>query len=122
MKSTKHLKSGNTLSIVLVTAPDLKTARRLARAALTARLAACVNLVPKLESHYWWRGKLEQSAEVLLILKTTKPRLVALEQLILAAHPYDTAEFVVLPVDGVTKKYLAWWKESVHPKNLRIIL
>jgi len=122
MKSTKHLKSGNTLSIVLVTAPDLKTARRLARAALTARLAACVNLVPKLESHYWWRGKLEQSAEVLLILKTTKPHLVALEQLILAAHPYDTAEFVVLPVDGVTKKYLAWWKESVHPKNLRIIL
>ena len=122
MKSTKHLKSGNTLSIVLVTAPDLKTARRLARAALTARLAACVNLVPKLESHYWWRGKLEQSAEVLLILKTTKPHLVALEQLVLAAHPYDTAEFVVLPVDGVTKKYLAWWKESVHPKNLRIIL
>jgi periplasmic divalent cation tolerance protein len=99
-------------TIVLVTAPDLKTARHLAQAALTARLIACANLVPKIESHYRWQGKLERSAEVLLIMKTTKARLAALEELILAEHPYDTPEFVVLPVTGGTKKYLAWLHES----------
>jgi len=99
--------------VVLVTAPDLKTARRLARAALTARLAACANLVPKIESHYWWQGKLESGAEVLIIFKTTRARLAALEWLILAEHPYDTAEFVALPITNGSARYLAWVGDSV---------
>ena len=99
--------------IVLVTAPDLKTARQLAKSALTAKLVACANLVPKIESHYWWQGKLETSAEVLLILKTTRPRLTKLVQLILAQHPYDTAEFVVLPIASGSAKYLAWLAAAV---------
>ena len=98
--------------IILVTTPDLKTARRLARAALAARLIACANLVPKLESHYRWQGKLERSAEVLMIMKTTAGRVAALEKLVLANHPYDTPEFVVLNLAGGTKKYLAWLSES----------
>lgn len=98
--------------IVLVTAPDLKTARHLAQSALSARLIACANLVPKIESHYRWQGKLERSAEVLLIMKTTKARLPALEQLILTEHPYDTPEFVALNLAGGAKKYLAWLHES----------
>ncbi len=57
--------------IVLVTAPNLKTARKLAKAALELRLVACANIVPRVESHYWWQGKIESAAEVLLILKTT---------------------------------------------------
>jgi periplasmic divalent cation tolerance protein len=99
--------------VVLVTAPDLEVARGLARLALTARLIACANLVPQLESHYWWEGKLEQSAEVLLVLKTTRPHLPALERLILANHPYDTAEFVVLPIQGGSPKYLNWLTSAV---------
>ena len=95
-------------AIVLVTAPDLKTARALARAALKARLIACANLVPKIESHYWWRGKIESGAEVLLILKTRKSKLTALEKLILANHPYDTPEFLVLPLSAGNEKYLGW--------------
>jgi periplasmic divalent cation tolerance protein len=97
---------------VLVTAPDLKTARHLALTALTARLIACANLVSKIESHYRWQGKLERSAEVLLIMKTTKSRLAALEKLIIAKHPYDTPEFVVLNLAGGAKKYLTWLEES----------
>ena len=99
--------------VVLVTAPDLKTARRLARAALTARLVACANLVPKIESHYWWQGKLESGAEVLIIFKTRRARLAALERLILAEHPYDTAEFVALPITNGSARYLAWVGDSV---------
>ena len=99
--------------LVLVTAPDLKTARRLAQAALVARLIACANLAPKIESHYRWQGKLERSAEVLMIMKTTQVHLVALEKLIMAQHPYDTPEFVVLNLAGGAKKYLAWLTESV---------
>jgi periplasmic divalent cation tolerance protein len=102
------LKPATKFAVVLVTAPDLKTARALAKAALQARLIACANLIPKIESHYWWQGKIESSAEVLLILKTQKSKLAALERLILAKHPYDTPEFLVLPLSAGNKKYLDW--------------
>jgi periplasmic divalent cation tolerance protein len=99
-------------SLVLVTAPDLKSARALAKAALSARLIACANLMPKLESHYRWQGKIESSAEVLLVLKAPKSKLAALEKLILAKHPYETPEFLVLPVSAGSRKYLAWLAAS----------
>jgi periplasmic divalent cation tolerance protein len=100
--------------IVLVTAPDLKTARRLARAALVKRLAACANLIRGLESHYWWRGKIESSREVLLLFKTRAARLRDLEKLILAEHPYETPEFVVLELTAGTERYLAWLKQETE--------
>ena len=106
------MKPAATFAIVLVTAPDLKTARMLAKAALTAKLIACANLIPKIESHYWWQGKIESGSEVLLILKTQKSRLAALETLILARHPYDTPEFLVLPVSAGSRKYLDWLAEA----------
>jgi periplasmic divalent cation tolerance protein len=106
------MKPTTQFALVLVTAPDLKTARRLAKAALQARLIACANLVPKIESHYWWQGKLESAAEVLLVLKTTKATLAALEKLILAGHPYDTPEFLVLSPNAGSQKYLAWLGEQ----------
>ena len=105
--------------IVFVTAPDLKTARKLAQAALVARLAACANLVPKIESHYWWRGKLERSTEVLLIFKTTTARLAALEKLVVKLHPYDTPEFVVVNLSGGNRRYLAWLATSCVPGRLK---
>jgi periplasmic divalent cation tolerance protein len=100
-------------AVVLVTAPDMKTARKLARAALEARLVACANLVPKIESHYWWQGKIESGAEALLVLKTTSSRLAALEKLVVAKHPYDTPEFLVLPISRGSKPYLDWVAQSV---------
>jgi periplasmic divalent cation tolerance protein len=101
-------------AVVLVTAPDVKTARRLAQAALAARLIACANLLPRIESHYWWQSKIESGAEVLLVLKTTTARLAALEKLIVAEHPYDTPEFLVLPISRGTKRYLDWVDQSVE--------
>ena len=93
---------------VLVTAPDLKTARKLAEAALKARLIACANLVAGVESHYRWQGKIEKSAEVMLMMKTSRSKVRALENLIVAKHPYDTPEFLVVPIEGGNSRYLAW--------------
>ena len=106
------MKSSKAFSIVLVTAPDRKTARALARAALSARLIACANLVSKIESHYWWRGKIESGNEVLLVLKTQKSKLAGLEKLVLARHPCDTPEFIALPLSAGNKRYLDWLAAS----------
>src|SRR5271156_1499436 len=106
------MKPAATFSIVLVTAPDLKTARALVKVTLQKKLIACANLIPKIESHYWWQGKIDSAAEVLMILKTQKSKLAALEKLILAKHPYDTPEFLVLPLSAGSKKYLDWLARS----------
>jgi periplasmic divalent cation tolerance protein len=98
--------------VVLVTAPGLRIGRKLARAALAARLVACVNLMSGIESHYWWQGKLESSREALLVMKTTTNRLAALEDLVVAQHPYDTPEFIVLPITRGNRRYLAWLEDS----------
>jgi periplasmic divalent cation tolerance protein len=102
------MRPASSFSLVLITAPDLKTARRLAQLALQARLVACANLVPKVESHYWWQGKLEKGAEVLMILKTRRANLRKLETLVREAHPYDTPEFLVLGLEGGLTRYLDW--------------
>ena len=106
------MKPARDFSLALVTAPDLKTARRLARAALQKRLVACANLIPKIESHYRWKGKIERGSEVLMILKTTTAKLAALEKLIVSKHHYDTPEFLVLPISRGNKKYLDWLSQS----------
>src|SRR5258707_10311005 len=92
--------------IALVTSPSLKTARELARAALSPKLAACVNIIPRVESHYWWKGKLEKGNELLLVLKTTRNKAAPLQKAIREAHPYDTAEFVVLGIESGSEHYL----------------
>jgi uncharacterized protein involved in tolerance to divalent cations len=108
------MKSAREYSIVLVTAPNLRTARSLAKAALRGRLVACANLIPGLESHYWWQGKIERSGEVLMVFKTVRRHLTTLERLILAEHPYDTPEFVVLPLTAGSRRYLDWLGASVR--------
>jgi periplasmic divalent cation tolerance protein len=99
--------------LVLVTAPNLKVGRKLGRIALKHRLVACVNLIPKLESHYWWQGKMEMANEVLLLIKTTRSKLAALEKLIVANHPYDTPEFLALSLSAGNQRYLNWLRENV---------
>lgn len=106
------VKSASKFNVVLVTAPDLKTARLLAKTALQAKLIACANLVPRVESHYWWRGKLESGMEVLLVLKTQRTKLAALEKCVLALHPYDTPEFLVLPLRAGNRRYLDWLNQA----------
>ena len=99
--------------VVLVTAPNIEVARKLAQDALHARLVACANIVPKIESHYWWKDKLESGAEVLIVFKTTRLKLAPFEKFVLANHPYDTPEFIVLPIDAGNERYFDWISASV---------
>lgn len=99
---------------MLVTTPDIAIARELARLALEARLCACAQLIPGLESHYWWQGKLDCSQEVLVVFKTLRSQLEALESLVLKSHPYDTPQFVVLDIVGGSQRYLDWLDANVQ--------
>ena len=102
------MKKAGQFRVVLVTAPNLKVARELAQRALARRVAACANLIPRIESHYWWKGKREKSAEVLIVFKTSARRLGKLEKLVLENHPYDTPESVALSVSAGNGRYLDW--------------
>ena len=105
--------SAKTFAVVLVTAPNIRVARHLASGALREKLVACANLLPKVESHYRWKGKVESSAETMAIFKTTTRKVAELEKFILANHPYDTPEFLVLSLSAGTQRYLRWIIESV---------
>lgn len=107
------MKSAQRFVLVLVTAPDVTVARRLAQKAVEEKLAACASFVPKLESIYWWKGKIERSAEVLILFKTPRRLLAQFEALILSNHPYDTPEILAVEFSKGTPKYLSWLAESV---------
>lgn len=92
--------------VVLVTHP-VRGARAFARELVEQRLAACVNLVP-VASLYRWKGKVESSRELLLVVKTTTRVLARLERHVRARHPYQCFEFVALAPARVERRYLAW--------------
>ncbi len=103
--------------IVYVTVPTVRLARRLVRKALEARLVACAQIRPGLESHYWWEGHIERSPEVLVTFKTVPARLRKLEAQVVAEHPFDTPQFIVVPILGGTVKYLTWIKNETKTKT-----
>jgi periplasmic divalent cation tolerance protein len=108
------MKTSRQARIVLVTCGSLKEGRLIARNVVEKRLAACVNVVlSPLESVYTWKGKLEQSREFLLIIKTTAKRLSELEREVKRLHSYDVPEFVVVPIIAGSKEYLAWLSACV---------
>ncbi len=94
--------------VVLCTAPTAEVAAGLARSLVEAGLAACGNVVPGLRSIYRWEGRVEDQAEVLLLLKTTRARFPALRDELLRLHPYRVAEVLALPVEAGSAAYLEW--------------
>lgn len=99
--------------IVFVTSPNIEEARALAHGILEKKLAACVNIVPGVESHYWWEGKLDQAAEVQLIIKTSAEKFEALAEVIRWHHSYKCPEIVALSPHEISPEYHAWWEEQV---------
>ena len=96
--------------LVLVTASNLEEARRIAQALLEPRLAACVNIVPGVESHYWWQGRLERGSEALLLVKTSAERFDAVSAAVRAVHSYENPEIVALEPREIAPAYRAWWE------------
>ena len=94
--------------VVLVTAPSPEVAAALARTLVEERLAACGNVLSEVRSIYRWEGQVREDAEALLVLKTTRARLEALRDRVLALHPYDVPEVLALPVEAGSAAYLAW--------------
>ena len=99
--------------IVLLTVKDAAQGEKIAQAVLTRRLAACVNIVPGVQSHYWWEGKLQSGSEQLLFIKTSKEKLGALKVLIAEKHSYECPEIIAIKPDSVEAGYLGWWREQV---------
>jgi periplasmic divalent cation tolerance protein len=97
--------------MVFVTVPDKKTADKIIKTVLEKRLAACVNVVKNLDSFYWWKGKIEHSKELLLIMKTAAGKFLFLKKHIKAAHPYEVAEIISVEISSGSKEYLDWIKE-----------
>ena len=93
---------------LLVTAPDEETGRRIARALVEERLAACVNVLPGVHSIYRWKGAVEEASEVMLVAKTRAERAGLLAARVRALHPYELPEVVALPVTDGSRAYLRW--------------
>ena len=102
--------------VVLVTCSSRAEARSIARAAVHARLAACVNVLgAPVHSIYRWKGKVEQAREVLLVMKTSRKKLAALRVAVTRLHSYDVPEFIALPIIAGSPGYLRWLDESLRP-------
>lgn len=97
---------------VLTTLPADADGAAFARGILEERLAACINLLPPMESIYRWEGVIEQETERQVIIKTSRERVVALWDRVRELHPYDMPEFLVLPVVDGNDAYLRWVAES----------
>lgn len=102
------IRNGGRYRVVLVTCASIAEARRIGRAVVEKKLAACANIVAGVESIYRWKGKVERAREVLAVIKTSEARLGELETEVKRLHSYDVPEFVALPIVAGSKEYLAW--------------
>ena len=100
------------LQIVLITAPSAEVAANIGRQFVQSRLVACVNIIPSIRSIFSWEGKLEDTTETLMIVKTVSAKIADLEIALKAVHPYDVPEFVVFPAEYVAPSYLQWAIDS----------
>ena len=98
--------------IVLTTFPADGDAEKLGRTLVEERLAACVNILPPMQSIYRWQGKVERADERQLLIKTNYRRLRDLEKRIKELHPYEVPEFLAVYVEGTSKEYMSWLLDS----------
>jgi periplasmic divalent cation tolerance protein len=103
--------------IVFSTCATRDEAERIAKAIVEERLAACVQLLPPIRSVYRWQGAVEESEEILLLIKTTGASFLPLKDRIEELHSYDTPEIMAVPVVAGAQKYLTWLQESTQNSN-----
>ena len=101
------------LQIVLCTTPDRETAELIADTLASQQLAACVNTLPGITSGYRWKARVEQSEELLLVIKTSQTVWPMLEAQIQALHPYELPEIVAVPIKTGEAEYIQWLENSI---------
>jgi periplasmic divalent cation tolerance protein len=107
--------------VVLVMCGSAKEARKIARALVDEKLAACVNILQApVQSVYRWKGKVESAREVLLVIKTTRRRFAALQRAVRSLHSYDVPEIIALPIAAGSRDYLDWISDSVRAIRERV--
>ncbi|MBI3990568.1 MAG: divalent-cation tolerance protein CutA [Candidatus Omnitrophica bacterium] len=99
--------------IVFITAGNIQEARKIAGELIISHLAACVNIIPKVESIFWWEGKVDKSDEVLLIVKTRKALFNKLAMKVKSLHSYEVPEIIAAPVVCGDSSYLSWLSDSL---------
>ena len=100
--------------VVFITTSNKKEARNIARELIKNKLAACVNIIDKIESIFWWQGKLDSAREVLLVVKTKKSEFNKVSKAVKAIHSYQVPEIIALPIAAGNKPYLDWINESLR--------
>ncbi|HET6781526.1 MAG TPA: divalent-cation tolerance protein CutA [bacterium] len=98
--------------VVLVTASTAEEAARIGRVLVEERLAACANLISSIASTYWWKGKIEEGGEALLVIKTRQDLVERLTVRVRAMHSYTVPEVIALPILGGNPDYLRWIEDS----------
>jgi len=106
---------GEDAIVVFLTAANGEEATRLAELLINAHLAACVQILPEMESVYRWEGKIERQSEILLLAKTTTAKFADLEREVRALHSYETPEIVAIPIVAGSNPYLKWLDASLKP-------
>lgn len=101
--------------VVLMTAANGEEAVRLADLLIGAHLAACVQILPEMESVYRWEGKIERQPEILLLAKTVRSKFEELEREVRALHSYETPEIIALPIVAGSAPYLQWLRANLKP-------
>ncbi|XP_050215270.1 protein CutA, chloroplastic [Mercurialis annua] len=116
MEGGSDSSSSNTVPsiVVYVTVPNRDAGKKLAQSIVKEKLAACVNIVPGVESVYQWQGEIQTDSEELLIIKTRQSLLEALTEHVKANHEYDVPEVISLPITGGSIPYLEWLKNSTR--------
>ena len=112
-----HARSVRTLMtsepiVVLMTAAGAAEAERIAETLVAGKLAACVQILPEMQSIYAWQGEVQRESEVLLLAKTTRAKFAELEREVRAIHSYETPEIIALPVVAGSEAYLKWLTDS----------
>jgi periplasmic divalent cation tolerance protein len=100
--------------VIFITAANKKEAGKIAAALVKSKTVACVNVIDKVESFFWWQGKIEQAPELLLIAKSTKAKLNQIIKLVKSLHSYEVPEIIALPITGGSKKYLEWIDAAIR--------
>jgi len=94
--------------VVLVTAKDKKEARKISTALIKAKLAACVNIVDKVDSVFFWAGKIDQAKESLLVIKSKQEKMPRIIKLVRSLHSYEVPEIIAIPIIAGDRPYLRW--------------